>query len=160
TPNNLVLLSGCADKTIQAWSANFTAGQPLPPDFLSAVQKFASPDLVLDIAAAADNATIYTGNANKSVYAWKLASPAPIRNFPHPNLVDAVAFQPGGPLIASGGHDGKIRLFDNIKNAAVKEINAHPAPNPNTVSAIYAIAFSGDGKQLASASADQSAKLW
>ncbi|MBI3411651.1 MAG: hypothetical protein HY040_25255 [Planctomycetes bacterium] len=160
TPNNLILVAACGDKTIQAWSANFTAGQPLPPDFLGAVQKFTAPEATLDLAAAPDNATIYTGNANKSVYAWKLASPAPVRNFPHPNLVDAVAFQPGGPLIATGCHDGKIRLFDNVKNAPVKEINAHPAPNPNTVSAVYALAFSADGKQLASASADQSLKLW
>lgn len=156
-PNNLALVAAGADKSIQAWATSFTAGQPVPAGFLAQVQKFTAPEPANDLAVAADSATFYTANANKMLYSWKLASPVPTRNFPHPNIVDAVAFQPQGNLVASGCHDGGVRLFDLVKNTVVKEIKAHTAANATMV---YAIAFSADGKQLASASYDQSVKLW
>jgi WD40 repeat protein len=157
TPNNLALAAACADKSLQSWSVNFTAGQPLPADFLNTVQNFASPDVIYDLTIAADNATIYSGSAGKSVQVWKLASSVPTRNFPHPNHVDAVAFQPGGNLLVSGSHDGKVRIFDLVKNVLVKEINAHAVANATM---IYTLAFTPDGKQVVSGSYDQSLKLW
>ncbi len=157
TPNNLVLLGAGADKTLLSWGVNFTAGQPLPPDFFQPVQTFAAPDVITDLTVAADNATIYSGSVSKAAHAWKLASPVPTRNFPHPNIVDAVAFQPGGNLLASGCHDGKIRIFELVKNTVVKEINAHATANATM---IYTVVFTPDGKQVLSGSYDQSLKLW
>ncbi len=157
TPNNLALAGLCANNSVTAWSVNLTPGQPLPEDFLKPVQNFASPDAIFDLAVAADNATLYTGSGNKSLQAWKLASPVPTRNFAHPNHVDAVVFQPGGSLLVSGCHDGKIRIYDLVKNALVKEINAHAVANATM---IYTLAFTPDGKQVVSGSYDQSLKLW
>jgi WD40 repeat protein len=157
SPNNLTLAAVCADKTLQAWNVAITLGQPPPADFLKTLQKFTAHDQILDVAFATDNATIYTGSAGKAVYAWKLASPLPTRNFPHPNLVDAVAFQPNGNLLVSGCHDGKIRVFDLVKNVLVKEINGHTLANATM---IYTLAFTPDGKQVVSGSYDQSLKLW
>src|SRR5262249_42106867 len=107
-PNNTVLAAGCADKSLHAWSVAFTPGQTLPADFLKPIQSFAHDDAVTEITFAADNATLFSSSLDKSVRAWKLASPAPTRNFPHPNIVDAVAFHPTLPQVASGGHHGKI----------------------------------------------------
>jgi WD40 repeat protein len=158
TPNSLALVAGVSDKTMLAWGTPFTAGQPLVPEFLKPVQTYAAPDAIQDLVLAADNATLFTAGLDNAVHVWKLASPVPTRNFPHPNNVDAVAFQPNGALLASGGHDGKVRLFDLVKNVQVKEISAHIEKNvPNT---IYTIAFSGDGKQLVTSSLDNSLKLW
>jgi WD40 repeat protein len=158
TPNSLALVAGVSDKTMLAWGTPFTAGQPLAPEFLKPVQSFSAPDAVQDLAFAADNATVFTASLDKAVHVWKLASPVPTRNFPHPNNVDAVAFQPNGTLLASGGHDGKVRLFDLVKNVQLKEITAHVEKNvPNT---IYTVAFTADGKQLITSSLDNSLKLW
>ncbi|MCI0640909.1 MAG: WD40 repeat domain-containing protein [Gemmataceae bacterium] len=157
TANNQVLVASCADKHIHSWSVNFQPGQPMPADFLKPVQTFVAPNVVNDLALAGDNVTFYTAAANKAVHAWKLASPAPTQNYPHPNHVDAVAFQPNGTLLATGCHDGKIRIYDLVKKALAKEINAHPTQNATM---IYTVVFTPDGKQLLSAGYDQSLKLW
>ena len=162
TPNNLALVASTAGKTLEAWGVPYTAGQPLAPEFLHSVQGFTPADALSDFTIAADNATIYSAGADKGMHVWKLASPVPTRNFPHPNNVDAVAFQPNGTILATGGHDGKVRFFDLVKNAQAKEINAHirevqknQVPQP-----VYSLTFSPDGKQLLTSSYDNSIKLW
>jgi WD40 repeat protein len=158
TPNSLALVAGVSDKTMLAFGTPFAAGQPLAPEFLKPVQRYAAPDAVQDLVFAADNATLYTASLDKAVHVWKLASPVPTRNFPHPNNVDSVAFQPNGTLLATGGHDGKVRLFDLVKNVQLKEITAHVDKTvPNT---IYTVTFTADGKQLITSSFDNSLKLW
>ncbi len=158
SPNSQVLVGAAADRTLLAWGVLFTPGQPVPAEFLKPLQSFGAAEPIRELVFAADNATIFTAGLDKAVHAWKLASPVPTRNFPHPNNVDAVAFQPKGTLLASGGHDGKVRLFDLTKNAQVKEITAHvDKTGPNT---IYTVAFSADGKRLVTSSFDNSLKLW
>ena len=110
-----------------------------------------------DVVFAADNATLFSTSQDKTLKAWRIATDTPTKNFPHPNIVDSVAFNPAGTLLASGGHDGKIRLFDLAKAAQIREINAHTVANETM---IYSIAFSRDGKYVASASYDKTAKIW
>src|SRR5262249_20786286 len=81
-------------------------------------------------------------------------------NFAHPALVDAVAFDKTGTLLATGCHDGKMRIWDIGKAAVAKEVNAHVAQPPAGPSAIYCIAWSPDGKQVVTGSLDHSLKLW
>jgi WD40 repeat protein len=88
---------------------------------------------------------------------WKLASDSPTKNFQHPNFVNALAFQPHGNLLASGGQDGKVRLFDLVKGAQAREINAHPTKDGTM---IYAVAWTPDGKQLLTAGFDNTLKLF
>jgi len=59
-------------------------------------------------------------------------------------------------LFATGAHDGKIRIFDYVKGQ-VREINAHAVANQTM---IYQIVFTPDGKQILSASYDNSMKLF
>lgn len=158
TPNSLTVIASCADKTIRALGTPFVANQPLPKEFLRPVQTFAAPAVAADLAIAPDNATLYSVGLDSALHAWKLASPNPTRNFAHPNNVDAVAFDPTGKLLASGGHDGKVRLFDLVKGSQLKEINAHV--KPPTPATVYTVAFSSDGKRLVSGSLDNSLKLW
>src|SRR5262249_47237984 len=63
-----------------------------------------------------------------------------------------------GTLLATGGHDGTVRLWDVAKGQQVRQINAHIAP-PQPAP-VYGVAWSPDGKQLASCSYDRSIKLW
>lgn len=158
TPNSLTLLAAAGDGALRAWGTPFTAGQPIAPEFLAPVQSYSATAPIAQLAIAGDNATIYTAGLDKALDVWKLASPVPTRNFPHPNNVDAVAFQPKGTLLASGGHDGKVRLFDLAKGALVKEITAHFEKTAG--STIYSITFSADGTRLVTSSYDHSLKLW
>jgi WD40 repeat protein len=161
TPNNLALIASLGDKSMRALSVPYTPGQPPPPEFLKPIQSFTTADVIADLALAADNATFYAAGLDKTVQTWKLASTSPTQNFPHPNIVDCVAFDAKSQIIATGCHDGKIRLFDLAKKALQKEITAHITMKPQTLAnPVYTVVFSPDGKQLLSSSYDKTLKLW
>src|SRR5262249_45548837 len=157
SPNNAALAAGCADRSLVIWNTVYTPGQPLAPTFLSPLQSFAHGESATDVVFAADNVTLWSAGTDKMVRAWKVAGDTPVRNFPHPNHVDSVAFHPTAPTLASGGHDGKVRFFDLVKGVQLREINAHLTKDATM---IYAVVFSPDGKQLASAGYDGIIKLW
>src|SRR5207302_302475 len=78
------------------------------------------------------------------------------KSFAHPNLVDAVSFSQDAKSLATGCHDGILRIWD-IEKATPKAINAHIMP---AAAPIYCVAWSPDGKQLVTGSLDHSLKLW
>ncbi|GAB4227928.1 MAG: hypothetical protein Kow00121_56720 [Elainellaceae cyanobacterium] len=69
------------------------------------------------------------------------------------NVANAIAFTPGGQLVAAGLADGTIRFWTTDRGEAVQTLSGHRY-------AVRAIAISNDGQRLASASADQTIKLW
>ena len=71
--------------------------------------------------------------------------------------VNAVAFSPDGHTLASGNHNGTVRLW-NVADPA------HPRPlgQPLTGSgtAVFSVAFSRDGHTLAGGNGDGTVRLW
>ena len=67
----------------------------------------------------------------------------------------ATAFSPDGQLIATGGGDRKVKLWDATTGTLVQDVSGerHTAEVEN-------LAFSPDGQTLASVSRDGSLKLW
>jgi WD40 repeat protein len=155
TPNDQVLAAACDDKSILTW--NVTYRQPLPPEFGKPGQTFSHPAGVADVMFAQDNIGLYSAGEDKNIYSWKLASETPIKNFGHPNFVDAVAFNSTGTQLATGCHDGTVRIWDIAKGQQIKQIDAHTKPMPSPV---YCVAWSADGKQVVSGSLDHTMKLW
>ncbi|HMF14641.1 MAG TPA: WD40 repeat domain-containing protein, partial [Gemmataceae bacterium] len=160
SPNNQVLLTACGDKTIIATNVIYNPGQLLPADFGKESQRFAHAASAHDVVFAADSSTFYSAGADKMAKAWKVASDNPTKSLGHPNLVDAVSFNSAGTVLATGCHDGSVRLWDWAKGAMTKEIKAHAAGMPPMPAPIYAVVWTPDGKQVLSASYDQSLKLW
>jgi WD40 repeat protein len=157
SPNSQILVGACAKNTIMAWDMLFTAGQPVPDSFLKIVQVFNHGDLPTEAVIGPDNATVYSGSADKTARAWRLASPSPKISLPHPGSVMAVAISPNNKLFASGSIDGKIRVYDMDKKTLVKEITAHTTKDQT---GIYGVAFSPDGQNVASAGMDKDIKIF
>ena len=67
--------------------------------------------------------------------------------------IRSVAFSPNGNLLASGGHDKTIKLWDVATRQARGILTGH-------TDEVYSVAFSPNGKTLVSGSTDQTVKLW
>ena len=66
--------------------------------------------------------------------------------------ITSIAYTANGQFLVAVAADGKVRLFD----ASGKELRTFQADD----TAVYAVAFSPDGKMLATAGKDQSIHLW
>jgi WD40 repeat protein len=72
---------------------------------------------------------------------------------PSTSNVWAVAFSPDGRLLASGGFDRVIRVWDWEKGKLISELKGHEAQ-------IRSLAFDASGRFLVSGSGDQTVRLW
>ncbi|QEG28686.1 WD domain, G-beta repeat [Gemmata obscuriglobus] len=161
-PSGSVLVGLVKDKEncAVAWNVGFTPGQPLPAEFGQSIQTFPHPVAASALAFTSDGQFL-TAAAEKQARRFRIASSTPVKTFQHPNLVDCVAFDDTGNVLATGGHDGVLRTFDLTKNAQLKQISAHVVTTPQQVqNPIYAVQWSQDHKHLFTASYDKTIKLW
>jgi WD40 repeat protein len=71
----------------------------------------------------------------------------------HVGGANTVAFSPDGRMLATGGADGAIVIWDAIEFVERRRLVGHAGE-------VFAVTFSPDGRLLASASGDGSVKLW
>lgn len=90
-----------------------------------------------------------------TVHCWSLSGDSKPTRFEgaHRDLVYAVRWSPDGQILATGGYDSKIVLWDAASGKPLRSLSGHNG-------AVFSLAFSPDGTLLASASADQTVKVW
>jgi WD40 repeat protein len=153
-----LLVSGGADATVRLWDA--VTGQ----------EKFGSKEhrgYVSAVSLSPDGNTIASASQDRTVRLWDVATGKQrLKIDAHEDYVNDVAFSPDGKLLASasGGlvaanqqpknPDLSIRLWDPATGQRVATLEGHTR-------GIYRLAFSPDGKLLASASWQEGkVRLW
>ncbi len=77
----------------------------------------------------------------------------------HGRYPNGVRYSPDGSKFVSVGADSKVVIYDGSTGEVVKEADADKTENAHK-GAIYAVAWSPDSKNLLTASADKTAKIW
>jgi cytochrome c len=108
---------------------------------------------VMALAISPDGQWLASGGWDKTVRIWRLKDGVLQRRLDVPVPVNALAFAHGGSLIAVGGHDPFIRLYDPMTGRSKGKLEGHQM-------GIADMSVSQDGQLLLSASIDKTVRLW
>jgi WD40 repeat protein/serine/threonine protein kinase len=149
-PNGRLVAAGGGGK-VQFWdlaSGNELANLELPARAIRVVRF--SPNGRL-LAAVEDDVR---GTGNSAVAIIDFGSRKVLTELPgkHP-LIHAVAFNPDGKTIATGGEDRAVRIWSVETGEQLRQLDGH-------FHDVFAAAYSPDGTRLATAGRDRIIRLW
>lgn len=103
------------------------------------------------------NDASFLANFNYAVRLWDVSDPkAPrdLRALSGPSAtLNAIVFSPDGTLVAAGGLDSVVRVWEVSSGREIQKLSGHAL-------AINTVDFSPDGKMLVSGSEDGSSRIW
>ncbi|MDB9379173.1 WD40 repeat domain-containing protein, partial [Nodularia sphaerocarpa CS-585A2] len=127
---------------------------------------------VWSIALSPDGKTIVSGHhADSTVKIWDLTNQRLVHTLKgHGWAVNSVAVSPDGQIVASGGADSNIKLWNVSTGREIRNFNGVSDGPVGLVQSFFGnnvsdnqvctVAFSPDGKTLASGGENQQIKLW
>jgi WD40 repeat protein len=155
SPDGQRLASAGGDSAVRVWDA--ATGQEV-------LGLKGHTDVVFGVCFSPDGQRLASAGADETAKVWDATKGQEALTLQgQAGRVEAVAFSSDGRLLAGatvGGVDkegrplpGEIKVWDPATGQAVRTLKGHVGP-------VTSVAFSSDGKRLASASYDHTVKLW
>ncbi len=146
------------DRTVHVWNAA-----------TGALQRIYSghSDAVLGLAWSPDGMRIASASADKTVQVWEMATGRNIFSYRgHTDAVCAVVWSPDGKRLATGGNDKVVQAWELNKDTKGNFFTSLLFSNRGSFAyrghrgRINAIAWSPDGRRIASVGSDKSLQIW
>ena len=154
SPDGMTLASLGAGPTVRLWDVHNGKS-------LATLQGPTRTELAACLAFSPDGKLVASGDYNNTILFWDVATKENIAviKVDGPTIVFSIAFSPDGKILAVGtGNDVPepvfgVSLWDVGSRKAIASLKGHTG-------SIRAVAFSADGRLLASASSDWTVRLW
>lgn len=144
TPDSQYLVSGSKDKTVRMWNIHSR----------EEVFKYGTyGDKILAVNCDQKGKFVATAGCERWIKILDLKTGKLAKSLKTNAVVKTVTFSPDSKILASGGLDRQITVWDWQKRAIITVLNGH-------TEAISALTFSVDNQRLISASWDGSVKIW
>jgi eukaryotic-like serine/threonine-protein kinase len=151
--NHHQFVTASDDGTVKLWDTESQESKDI----------FTGPTGVRAVAYSPDGDFLAVGERNGSVKVFAVAGDTPlarpVREFEHGSSLTAIAFAPTGSgshhTLATAGSDKVVRVWDTDSRSADPQLTLPGHRGP-----VYAVAFSRDGKKIATGGWGNSVILW
>jgi WD40 repeat protein len=141
SPDGRRIASASGDQTLRIWDVN--TGQ-------ATLTLRGHKDGVTAVAFSSDGRHIASGSRDQTVKIWDITTGQETRTLRgHPNWVCGMAFSSAGRRLASVSVDGTVKIWDATTGQGISTFQGHLTAREG-----LRVAFSADGRMIASISAD------